>query len=59
MDWWLGSCPVCGTSVAVDDQFVRRDARILHLECDRYQLMRSLPRWARLLLPADIRRDPL
>jgi hypothetical protein len=38
-DWlWLGRCPVCGTSVLVDDEFVRTGGSILHAECDRYRV---------------------
>jgi hypothetical protein len=40
--WWLGTCPVCGTSVLVDDQFVRHYGRPLHVECDCYKLSRTL-----------------
>jgi anti-sigma regulatory factor (Ser/Thr protein kinase) len=33
----LGRCPVCGTSVLVDDEFVRSPTQVLHAECDRYR----------------------
>jgi anti-sigma regulatory factor (Ser/Thr protein kinase) len=33
----LGRCPACGTSVLVDDEFVRSRSAILHAECDRYR----------------------
>jgi hypothetical protein len=39
LDWlWLGHCPVCGTSVLVDDEFLRIDGRVLHAECVRYRM---------------------
>jgi len=33
---WLGRCPVCGTSVLLDDEFVRVRGAIRHAECDRH-----------------------
>jgi hypothetical protein len=35
---WLGHCPVCGTSVLVDDEFVRIDGTVHHAECVLYRL---------------------
>jgi anti-sigma regulatory factor (Ser/Thr protein kinase) len=36
-DWLrLGRCRVCGTSVLVDDEFVRLPGSVRHSECDRY-----------------------
>jgi hypothetical protein len=36
-DWfWLGRCPACGTSVLVDDDFVRVRGATLHAECYLY-----------------------
>jgi hypothetical protein len=31
---YVGRCPVCGTSVRADDEFVRRGGSALHAECD-------------------------
>ena len=38
----LGLCPVCGTSVLVDDEFVRDRSMVRHAECDRYLRRRPL-----------------
>jgi hypothetical protein len=37
-DLWyrIGRCPVCGTSVLVDDEFERTKGRALHAECASY-----------------------
>lgn len=34
---WIGHCPLCRTSVLVDDEFVRVDGEVLHAECDEYR----------------------
>lgn len=34
-EWvYVGACPVCGTSVRADDEFVRRPGAVLHAECE-------------------------
>jgi hypothetical protein len=41
-DWfWLGRCPACGTSVLVDDEFVRVRGATLHAECHLYTRARE------------------
>jgi hypothetical protein len=37
----LGTCPVCKTSVFVDDDFVRRHGAVMHVECRLYSLLHS------------------
>jgi hypothetical protein len=52
-DWqWLGRCPVCGTSVLVDDEFVRSKGAILHLECDLFRCRRLESRGRPVATPA-------
>jgi hypothetical protein len=41
---WLGTCPVCGTSVLVDDALVRREGRVVHAECDAHRTVGSQAR---------------
>lgn len=38
---WLGRCKICGTSVAVDDEFVRMPGGTVHFECFVYRLVGS------------------
>ena len=47
---WLGTCRVCGTSVLIDDAFVRRDGLVTHTECEAHRKRASLPRWTRRLI---------
>jgi hypothetical protein len=41
-DAWLGQCPVCGTSVLIDDELVRRRRRVVHKECAFFRLRRRM-----------------
>jgi hypothetical protein len=33
----LGRCPVCGTTVLLDDEFVRLNGSVLHTECQEHR----------------------
>ncbi len=40
---WLGYCPLCGTSVLLDDEFVRVEGHAIHAECERYRRTQRRP----------------